>query len=55
MIISAMLKMALNAAITAAIKQFFSEVEGMSDEELNNYIAKQEAKTAELDARLEAH
>ena len=55
MIISAILKMALNAAITAAIKQFFSDVEGMSDEELNDYIAKQETKLAELDARREKH
>lgn len=55
MIISELVAMALNATITATIKQFFSEVESMSEDELKDYIAKQEAKQLELDARREKH
>jgi len=54
-ILSNTIAMALNALITATIKEFFSDVEGMSEAELVDYIAKQEAKTAELDARREKH
>lgn len=55
MIISELLKMAINAAATAAIKQAFSDVENMSEDELRSYIAKHEAKQDELDARREKH
>ena len=55
LILSQTIMMALNAVINATIKGFFSEVEGMSEAELVDFTAKQEAKTAELDARREKH
>lgn len=55
LILTNTIAMALNALINATIKGFFLKVEGMSEAELVDYIAEQEAKTADLDDRMAKH